>query len=97
VAVIQLSSIRRAVFVLEKHCVFLEVAVVTEILIIISVWKQLHMYYKYFLMMARVVCRNMLENWQRVTNSLSAYKVGSTSCHTMHGTYNIKISNIMYT
>jgi len=47
--------------------------------------------------MARVVCRNILENWQRVTNSLSAYKVGCTSCHTMHGTYNIKIVSIMYT
>jgi len=37
VAVIQLSSIKNSVFVLEKRCVSLEVAVVTEILIIISV------------------------------------------------------------
>jgi len=36
-AVIQLNSIKHLVFVLEKHCVFLEVAIVTEILIIISV------------------------------------------------------------
>ena len=37
VSVIQLNSIKNWVFVLEKHCVFLELAVGTEILIIISV------------------------------------------------------------
>jgi hypothetical protein len=47
--------------------------------------------------MARVVCRNMLENWQRVTKAFSAYKLGSISCHMMHGTYNFKIVSIIYT
>jgi hypothetical protein len=36
-AVIQLNSFKHSVFVLEKHCGFLEVTIVTEILIIISV------------------------------------------------------------
>jgi len=35
-SVIQLNSIKNSVCVLEKHCDFLEVAVVTEPLIIIS-------------------------------------------------------------
>lgn len=68
VAVIQLNNVKNSVFVLEKHCIFSEVPVVTEILIITSVYNQLYMHYRDFLMMARVVCRNMLENWQRVAN-----------------------------
>jgi len=62
VTVIQLNSIKNSVLILAKHCVFLEVALVTELLIIISVHNQPYMHYKDFLMMARVVCRNMLEN-----------------------------------
>jgi len=35
--------------------------------------------YKDSLMMVRVVWRNMLENWQRVEDTFSAYKVVATN------------------